>query len=134
MGKNVVAIDQGTTGTTVVVLDEAIGVRAKVTEEFEQIYPQPGWVEHDPEAIWRSVTTALGKALEAAGVDGSEVAAIGITNQRETAVVWEREGGRPIHNAIVWQDRRTADRCAAMKAEGLEQRYRQRTGLALAMP
>jgi glycerol kinase len=127
----VMAIDQGTTGTTVVLLDPSLEVRAKVTREFPQIYPQPGWVEHDPEAIWRSVLSAIEGALAAAAATGRDVAAIGITNQRETTVLWERRGGRPIANAIVWQDRRTADACAALKQQGQEARVRERTGLVL---
>ena len=131
MPKYIIAIDQGTTGSTVMVLDEQIRVLAKINEEFEQIYPEPGWVEHNPEAIWSSVTCALGKAMEAAGIDGQDVAGIGITNQRETTLIWERQGGRPIHNAIVWQDRRTANFCGALKAEGREPMFKERCGLVL---
>jgi len=131
MTKHVLSIDQGTTGTTVMVLDEQIRVVAKVTQEFPQIYPKPGWVEHDPEAIWASVTGALGKALEQAAIDPASIAGIGITNQRETALIWERDSGRPVHNAIVWQDRRTASTCEAMKSDGLEALFRERTGLVL---
>ena len=123
----VVAIDQGTTGTTVLVLDESLAVRGRGYREFEQIFPADGWVEHDPEAIWGSVTGALAEALEAAG-DG-DVAAIGITNQRETTVLWERETLRPVHNAIVWQDRRTADYCGELRAAGHADRIRELTGL-----
>src|SRR5262245_21185318 len=123
--KHVVAIDQGTTGTTVLVLDEALRVVGRETQEFRQIYPQPGWVEHDPDDIWKSVEAALASALRQASVDSSSVAAVGITNQRETAVVWERRSLRPARNAIVWQDRRTADRCAALKQAGHEDRVRQ---------
>ncbi|MBV8759026.1 MAG: glycerol kinase, partial [Deltaproteobacteria bacterium] len=105
--RHVIAIDQGTTGTTVLVLDEKLAVRGRGYKEFRQIYPQPGWVEHDAEDIWGSVTTALAQAL--AGIDASSIAAIGITNQRETAVLWDKKTGRAAHHAIVWQDRRTAD-------------------------
>ena len=129
--KYVLSIDQGTTGTTVMVLDESITVRAKVTQEFPQIYPQPGWVEHDPEAIWQSVEGAIAGALKQAGIGGDAIAGIGITNQRETTVLWERKSGRPVHNAIVWQDRRTADRCRKLRADGHEKLYRERTGLVL---
>ena len=125
----VVSIDQGTTGTTVLVLDEALTLRGRGYREFPQIYPQPGWVEHDPEAIWTSVTGALGDALK--GIAPSEIAAIGITNQRETTILWERATLRPVAHAIVWQDRRTADRCAALKARGLEDLFRKKTGLVL---
>ena len=131
MSRYVVAIDQGTTGSTVMVLDEQIQVRAKVNEEFEQIYPEPGWVEHDPEAIWASVTSALAQALEQAGVEPAEIAGIGITNQRETTLIWERASGRPIHNAIVWQDRRTAPLCQRLKAHGKEELFKERSGLVL---
>ena len=131
MSQYIIAIDQGTTGSTVMVLDEQIQVLAKVNEEFEQIYPQPGWVEHDPEAIWSSVTSTLAKALDKAGVDGKDVAGIGITNQRETTLIWERQGGRPIHNAIVWQDRRTAEMCGVLKKQGLEPLFKERSGLVL---
>jgi glycerol kinase len=127
--RHVIAIDQGTTGSTVLVLDEQLQVRGRGYKEFRQIYPKPGWVEHDPEDIWTSVTTALAKAME--GIDASSVAAIGITNQRETAVIWDRKTGKAVHNAIVWQDRRTADRCAELKAAGKEARVKQLTGLTI---
>ncbi len=127
--RHVIAIDQGTTGTTVLVLDEALAVRGRGYQEFRQIYPKPGWVEHDPEDIWASVTAALGQAL--AGIQASSIAAIGITNQRETAVLWDRRTGKAVHNAIVWQDRRTADRCAELRAAGKEERIRQLTGLTI---
>ncbi len=129
--RHVIAIDQGTTGTTVLVLDEQLAVRGRGYREFPQIYPQPGWVEHDPEAIWASVIGALGAALDAARLGPDEIAAIGITNQRETTVLWDRETGRPVHNAIVWQDRRTADTCAALRASGVEARVRELTGLPI---
>ena len=125
----VIAIDQGTTGTTVLVVDGGRTVRGRGYREFAQIYPRPGEVEHDPEAIWGSVTGALGDAL--AGVDVKRIAAVGITNQRETTLLWERDGGRPVANAIVWQDRRTAPFCAALKAAGNERMVRERTGLVL---
>src|ERR1041384_6757959 len=102
--RHVISIDQGTTGTTVLVLDEALQVRGRGYQEFRQIYPQPGWVEHDPDDIWASVCAALSAALE--GIDSASgaasIAAIGITNQRETTVVWNRKTGRAIHHAIVW--------------------------------
>ncbi len=131
MARYALAIDQGTTGTTVLVLDESIHVRAKVNEEFPQIYPKPGWVEHDPEAIWTSVENAIARALTAAGIEGHEIAGIGITNQRETSVIWQRRDGLPVHNAIVWQDRRTTEACQKLAADGLDGHYRQRTGLVL---
>jgi glycerol kinase len=125
----ILAIDQGTTGTTVLLLDAARTVRARGYREFPQIYPRPGEVEHDPEAIWASVTGALGDAL--GGVDTRRIAAIGITNQRETTVLWDRADGRPVANAIVWQDRRTAPLCAELKAAGHEPALRKQTGLVL---
>ncbi len=125
----IIAIDQGTTGTTVLVVDAGRTVRGRGYREFAQIYPRPGEVEHDPEAIWASVTGALEDAL--GGVDGKRIAALGITNQRETTLLWERAGGRPVANAIVWQDRRTAPFCAALKAAGHERMVRERTGLVL---
>ncbi len=129
MSRFVAAIDQGTTGTTVLVLDEELQLRGRAYREFPQIFPRPGWVEHDPEAIWRSVTEALAEAVRAAG-DG-ELAAIGITNQRETTIVWERSSLRPLANAIVWQDRRTADACAKLREAGHLERVRAKTGLVL---
>ncbi len=131
MSTYILAIDQGTTGSTVLVLDENLSILGRHTQEFPQIYPQPGWVEHDPEAIITSVEAAVAGALSAAGIDGREVAGIGITNQRETVVVWDRETNAPVHNAIVWQCRRTADRCAELKAAGHEALFRTRTGLLL---
>jgi glycerol kinase len=127
--RHVIAIDQGTTGTTVLVLDETLAIVGRGYQEFRQIYPQPGWVEHDPDDIWGSVGAALQAALR--GVDPGSLAAIGITNQRETTVVWERATGRAIHHAIVWQDRRTADRCAELKAAGKEPRVRELAGLTI---
>jgi glycerol kinase len=131
MSKNVMAIDQGTTGTTVVILSSALDVLGKANSEFPQIYPQPGWVEHDPEAIWTSVTETIQKALDNAGVTGDSIGAIGITNQRETTVVWERATNRPIFNAIVWQCRRTSERCDALKDAGHAETLAAKTGLVL---
>ena len=128
---HVMAIDQGTTGTTVVILDPELNLLAKENSEFPQIYPRPGWVEHDPEAIWLSTTRTIGIALASAGLQASAISAIGITNQRETTVVWDRKTGAPIHNAIVWQCRRTAPECEALKARGLEEQFAQKTGLVL---
>jgi glycerol kinase len=127
----VVAIDQGTTGTTVLVLDRDLRVVGRCNREFPQIYPRPGWVEHDPEDIWISVCEALSAALAQARVSGDAVAAIGITNQRETTLLWERSTLQPACNAIVWQDRRTAEMCARLKAEGKEDLVRRKTGLLL---
>ncbi|MEM7607651.1 MAG: glycerol kinase GlpK [Myxococcota bacterium] len=131
MARFILAIDQGTTGSTVLVVSESAEVLGRGYREFEQHFPQPGWVEHDVEQIWQSVTAALDEALQAADVKAEDCAAIGITNQRETTVLWERETGRAIHKAIVWQDRRTAERCAELKAAGHEPMFKERTGLVL---
>jgi len=128
---HILAIDQGTTGTTVLVLDERLSVLAKVNREYPQIYPRPGWVEHNPEDIWETTRATITGALRKAGVEGSDIAGIGITNQRETTVVWRRRDGKPVHNAIVWQCRRTADMCRGLKEKGLEATFRERTGLVL---
>ena len=125
----VLAIDQGTTGTTVVAVDHALNVIARENREFRQIFPKPGWVEHDLADIWASTEQTLAAVL--GQVDAKRVAAIGITNQRETVGIWERASGRPIHHAIVWQCRRTADRCRALKDAGKEQEIKQKTGLVL---
>ena len=131
MGRFLLAIDQGTTGSTVVVLGDDARILGKATREFPQHFPQPSWVEHDTGEIRASVDDALADALAAAGVKGTDCAGIGITNQRETTVLWDRKTGRPVHRAIVWQDRRTADRCTALRAAGLEDLFRERTGLVL---
>ncbi len=121
----ILAIDQGTTGTTCLVVDPELQVLGRGYREIEQHFPRPGWVEHDAEEIWASVEQTAAEALAAAGVAAGDLEAIGITNQRETTVVWERGSGRPVHPAIVWQDRRTADRCAELPADLI----RERTGL-----
>jgi glycerol kinase len=126
----ILAIDQGTTGTTVAIFDRSCDMRAKVNTEFRQIFPKPGWVEHDLEDIWASVTVSIQKALESCGASGGDIRAIGITNQRETTGVWERSGGKPLHNAIVWQCRRTAPLCQELKSSR-EALFRERTGLVL---
>jgi glycerol kinase len=121
----ILAIDQGTTGTTCLVVDGGLRVIGRGYSELEQHFPRPGWVEHDPDEIWASVERTAAEALAAAGITARELDAIGITNQRETTVVWERRTGRPVYPAIVWQDRRTADRCAKLPAALI----RERTGL-----
>ena len=125
------AIDQGTTGTTALLIDRALRVHGKVNVEFPQIYPQPGWVSHNPEAIWESALAAIAKVLALTGIDGAQIAGIGITNQRETTVVWNRQTRKPIADAIVWQCRRTSDICDALKAAGHEADVRSRTGLPI---
>ena len=127
--KYIVALDQGTTSSRAVVFDEAARSVAAQSIEFPQIYPQPGWVEHDPEAIYESQVHALKQAVSRAGVAASDIEAIGIANQRETALLWERDGGRPLANAIVWQCRRTAPLVERLKADGLGNVIRDRTGL-----
>lgn len=129
--RHVIAIDQGTTGSTVLVVDETLTVKGRGYCEYRQIYPQPGWVEHNPEDIWRSVMEALAAALADARIAPTSIAAIGITNQRETSMLWHRTTGAAAHNAIVWQDRRTAAYCEELRAAGHEARVRQRTGLTL---
>lgn len=125
------SIDQGTTGNTAFLMDERLNVLAKANREFPQIFPQPGWVEHDPETIWAGVKIVVAEVLQAAGRKASEVTAIGITNQRETTVLWDRKTGHPAHNALVWQDRRTTPICERLKQAGLQQRYWERAGLVL---
>ena len=127
----ILAIDQGTTGTTVVLMNRDLAVVGRATTEFPQLYPRPGWVEHDPESIWRSVTRSVSAALDVAGADPRSVVAIGITNQRETTVVWDRETGEPIHHAIVWQCRRTTEVCRALREAGHGPRVSELTGLVL---
>ena len=128
---HVIAIDQGTTGSTVLVFDRRGRVAGRAYSEFRQHYPRPGWVEHDPEEIWRVTLKVARQALRKAKVKAGALAALGITNQRETTVVWDRRGGAPVHRAIVWQDRRTADTCARLKKEGHERAVRAKTGLVL---
>ena len=127
----VLALDQGTTGSRAVVVDPDGAVRGSGYVELTQHYPRPGWVEHDPEEIWTTTVRAIGEALRAARISAAEVAAIGITNQRETTVLWERASGRPVHRAIVWQCRRTAPFCERLKADGAEPAFRRKTGLML---
>src|SRR5947209_12377675 len=131
MGDFVLSIDQGTTGTTALVFDRDCRVRGRGYSEFTQHYPRPGWVEHDAEEIWRVSLGAAREALEGAGVEARELRAVGVTNQRETVVAWERASGSPVGRAIVWQDRRTASICAELKARGLEETVRAKTGLML---
>jgi glycerol kinase len=130
-GDLVLAIDQGTTGSTALLVDASLRVLATHNVEFPNHYPRPGWVEHDVDEIWQSVGAAVGGALARAGVGAERIAAIGITNQRETSLLWDGVTGQPIHRALVWQDRRTADRCAALQEAGHGPLFRERTGLVL---
>ncbi len=128
---HILAIDQGTTSTRSIIFDADARAVASAQREFEQHYPERGWVEHDPEDIWRDTLATAREAVAKSGIGAAGIAAIGITNQRETVVVWDRATGAPIHNAIVWQDRRTAETCARLKADGAEPLVRERTGLLL---
>ncbi len=127
----ILALDQGTTSSRALVFDHDGNVRSVAQKEFRQIFPQPGWVEHDGNEIWASQLGVAVEAIAGAGLTAADIAAIGITNQRETTLVWDRGTGRPVCNAIVWQDRRTAVNCDRLKADGLEPLFRERTGLVL---
>lgn len=131
MGKYLLAIDQGTSSSRTVIYDHAMSVLASAQQEFPQIYPQPGWVEHDPEAIWKSVCVVTEKAMNDAAATAPDITAIGITNQRETTLLWDRDTGACVYNAIVWQDRRTAEFCRSLQNDGLEATVINKTGLRL---
>jgi len=130
-GKYLLAIDQGTSSSRTVIYDHAARVVASDQQEFPQLYPQPGWVEHDPEAIWSSVTAVTRAAMEKARAGAADISAIGITNQRETTIIWDRDTGEPVYNAIVWQDRRTSAYCQSLKNDGVEASVIEKTGLRL---
>jgi glycerol kinase len=127
----ILAIDQGTTGTTCLLVDAHLNIKARATREFAQHFARPGWVEHDPDELWASVCGAVSDALEKSEAAASSIAAIGITNQRETSLIWDRRSGSPICRALVWQDRRTTETCQALKAAGHEELIRKTTGLVL---
>ena len=129
--KYLLAIDQGTSSSRTVLYDHGAQVVAHAQQEFPQIYPQAAWVEHDPEAIWDSVTAVTGGAMQKVGAVAADISAIGITNQRETTLIWDRESGECVYNAIVWQDRRTAAFCQSLKDDGLESKITDKTGLRL---
>jgi glycerol kinase len=131
MPPRLLAIDQGTTSTRSIVFNADLSVAGSDQREFKQHFPASGWVEHDPEDLWRTTVETMKGAIAKAGISAREIAAIGITNQRETTLLWDRKTGKPIHNAIVWQDRRTADICARLKAEGHEKTFSNLTGLLL---
>ena len=131
MNKYILAIDQGTTGTTVALVSNEAKLLHKVNFEYPQIYPQPGWVEHDPEQIWTSVLKGIEALFATSKVKAAEIAGIGITNQRETVVLWDRKTHRPLHNAIVWQCRRTSAQCEKMKKKGLGKTIKKKTGLVI---
>ena len=119
MAGYILTIDQGTTGTTALLVDQQGKLLSKFTKEYTQIYPRPGWVEHDPNEIWQSVEVAVTKAIETAGAKPNEILAIGITNQRETVILWDKNNSKPVYNAIVWQCRRTSDYCENLKKDKL---------------
>jgi len=127
----ILALDEGTTSARAIVFDRAGTVRSLAQKEFTQYFPQPGWVEHDANEIWAAQLSVAAEAMARARINARDIAAIGITNQRETTVVWDRETGAPVYNAIVWQDRRTADYCDRLKQDGHEDFIRERTGLVI---
>ncbi len=129
--KYVLAIDQGTTSTRAILFDESLNPVASAQEEFAQIFPDSGWVEHEPDELWATTAGTCRAVVERAGIRGTDILSIGITNQRETTVVWDRNTGKPIYNAIVWQDRRTAEYCKSLRDEGLADMFADRTGLLI---
>jgi glycerol kinase len=131
MEKFILAVDQGTTSSRAILFDKSGHIKSIAQKEFKQIYPQTGWVEHDPNEIWSSQAGVIAEAVTSVGLNGSSIAAIGITNQRETTVIWDRETGVPVYNAIVWQDRRTSDFCSELKNKGYEEKIRAKTGLLI---
>ena len=131
MGNYVIAIDQGTTSSRAIVFDDRFRIVSVGQREFTQHFPDSGWVEHEPEDIWDTTVATVLEAIGKAGLAAGDIAAIGITNQRETTLVWDRVTGKPIHRAIVWQDRRTAPLCDRLKADGHEATFSEKTGLLL---
>ncbi|MES2848166.1 MAG: FGGY family carbohydrate kinase, partial [Bacteroidota bacterium] len=131
MSRYILALDQGTTSSRAIIFNHNGAIITTAQKEFTQIFPQPGWVEHDPMEIWSTQLGVAAEAISKAGLTPQDIAAIGITNQRETTVVWERRTGKPIYNAIVWQDRRTASICDELKANNKQQAVQQKTGLVI---
>ena len=131
MEKFILALDQGTTSSRAIVFDHEGQIRSIAQKEFTQYFPQPGWVEHDPNEIWSSQASVIAEAIAKIGINGLDIAGIGITNQRETTIVWDAETGDPIYNAIVWQDRRTAEYCDKLKKQGLTETIHEKTGLII---
>ena len=129
--KYIMAFDQGTTSSRAIIFNKESEIQGSAQKEFKQIYPKPGWVEHDPMEIWGTQSGVAREVLEMTGIRPEEIAAIGITNQRETTIVWNKKTGRPIYNAIVWQCRRTADICKELENMGMEDCIRENTGLVL---
>ena len=131
MSKYILSFDQGTTSSRAILFDHQGQMRATAQKEFQQIFPKPGWVEHDPLEIWSTQMGVATEVISMKGLSMNEVAAIGITNQRETTVVWNKKTGQPIYNAIVWQDRRTADFCDILKKQGHSKLVQDKTGLVI---
>src|SRR5580704_6864809 len=131
MKKYILALDQGTTSSRAILFDQTGRIQSVAQKEFTQIFPQPGWVEHDPLEIWSSQASVASEARLKIGAAASDIAAIGITNQRETTIVWDLKTGEPVYNAIVWQDRRTAPFCEHLKESGLSEKIRSKTGLVI---
>jgi len=131
MKNYILALDQGTTSSRAIIYDQNGLPFATAQKEFTQIYPQPGWVEHDPEEIWSTQAGVAQEAISKAGIKSNDLAAIGITNQRETTVVWNKSTGKPVYNAIVWQDRRTSGYCDKLISEGFEETVVDKTGLVI---
>ena len=131
MSTYILALDQGTTSSRAIIFDKSGSIVAVAQKEFKQIFPKPGWVEHDPNEIWSTQLGVAAEVISKAGLNIENIAAIGITNQRETTVVWERSTGKPVYNAIVWQDRRTASFCDELKAKGTDKLIQQKTGLII---
>ncbi len=131
MNKFILALDQGTSSSRAIVFDKEGQIRSVSQKEFTQHFPQPGWVEHDPMEIWSSQAAVIAEAITKIGINGLDIAGIGITNQRETTIVWDAETGEPVYNAIVWQDRRTSEYCDSLKAQGLTDKIREKTGLII---
>ena len=127
----VIALDQGTTSSRAILFNQQGEIVSRAQHPFRQIYPQPGWVEHDPMEIWATEKRALAEAVDSAHIDPKQVAAVGITNQRETTILWDRRTGEPVYNAIVWQCRRTAAICDRLKADGLGEAVTDKTGLLI---
>lgn len=131
MEKFILSLDQGTTSSRAIVFDHEGNIRSTAQHEFPQIFPQPGWVEHDPHQIWASQASVIAEAISQIGINGHNIAGIGITNQRETTIVWDAETGEPVYNAIVWQDRRTSEYCDSLREAGLAEMIREKTGLII---
>ena len=131
MEKYLLALDQGTTSSRAIIFDKEGHIKAKAQKEFTQLFPQPGWVEHNPKEIWQSQSAVIVEAMTKMGITEESIAGIGITNQRETTIVWDAETGEPVYNAIVWQDRRTGEYCEKLKADGLTDTIREKTGLII---